>query len=620
MLVTTPIRPIPTGFPPIGSLSIINFLRKHDVDIDFYHIDALRPSYEDAVKHVIDAQPDVLGISSVVSTAYAYTKKFVKDIKAALPKTIVIVGGSLSASAEVLLRKAQVDLCALGEGEKVMLNVIKRAETTRNPSDFKDISGLVLLNEAGELVNTGYEEQLKKDEIYNFSWDDLEQACNISTYIYPAFTDGKIDPVFERDERSYELARRGKFAASLPSAKGCVAKCTFCHRWDKGIRYIPPEIVRERVQELVTKYDVGFLHIVDENFGTDRRWLKEFCAVMKSFDVLWRVAGMRVNCIDPKRIEMMKDAGCVAILYGMETGSEKILQVMEKKVKLQDNFNAIEWTVSAKQETVVQLVIGMPGENSSTIRETTQFAIFANTLAEWQRPWDISINYAQALPGTPLYEYARRINLVDRSMEGEEAYLMQISDKDASDEDNTLNFTASPYFIHRAWRQYIQLRTAEAYIKKFGKQSYKRMLLADTRYFKRTTSEETGYFNDPKLEVERALITDRTNDQREVEESNEESLPSFWSLIRRRKMGLLLICYPEICSKFTSCLPLLWLLKSLRRTSGFKRTFFEVSEWLSGGLKKRKGSPDHSLRKIVFSEMGSLPEDIKAMDALRKGR
>ena len=76
LIATTPIRPLPTDFPPIGSLSLMNFLRKHGVeDIEFYHIDGNRPDYDEVLAHIRDSAPDVLGISSVVSTAYAYTKK-----------------------------------------------------------------------------------------------------------------------------------------------------------------------------------------------------------------------------------------------------------------------------------------------------------------------------------------------------------------------------------------------------------------------------------------------------------------------------------------------------------------------------------------------------------------
>ena len=81
MLATTPIRPTPTTFPPIGILSVLSHLKRNGIDgAEFYHIDANRPTYEDALTHILAYKPDVLAISSVVSTAYSYTKQLADDI------------------------------------------------------------------------------------------------------------------------------------------------------------------------------------------------------------------------------------------------------------------------------------------------------------------------------------------------------------------------------------------------------------------------------------------------------------------------------------------------------------------------------------------------------------
>ena len=82
LIITTPIRPIPTTYPPLGSLSILTVLKKAGYhDVEFYNIDYLRPKYADAVAHIKARKPDILGISAVVSTAYAYSKKLSLDIK-----------------------------------------------------------------------------------------------------------------------------------------------------------------------------------------------------------------------------------------------------------------------------------------------------------------------------------------------------------------------------------------------------------------------------------------------------------------------------------------------------------------------------------------------------------
>ena len=106
LIVTTPIRPIPTDFPPYGSLSVMTALKKAGFnDTTFFNIDLLRPKYSEVIKYIKETKPDILGISAVVSTAYDFTKKLSIDIKRFLPGTTIILGGNLGASAEIILKK-----------------------------------------------------------------------------------------------------------------------------------------------------------------------------------------------------------------------------------------------------------------------------------------------------------------------------------------------------------------------------------------------------------------------------------------------------------------------------------------------------------------------------------
>src|SRR5438552_3529058 len=110
-ICTTPIRPVPTLYPPFGSLAIIQSLRSIGEEVDFYNIDYFRYSHEEIKAYFAAQQFDIVGISAVVSTAYAYAKYLADLIKTVSPQTVVIVGGNLAASAEILLRKCRVDFC-----------------------------------------------------------------------------------------------------------------------------------------------------------------------------------------------------------------------------------------------------------------------------------------------------------------------------------------------------------------------------------------------------------------------------------------------------------------------------------------------------------------------------
>ncbi len=96
MIVTTPLRPIASSFPPIGSLNIISYARKHGFDdIEFYNIDEFRPDFDDVIEFIRRASPDVLGISAVVSTSYEYTKRLSLEVKKILPETLICISSDL---------------------------------------------------------------------------------------------------------------------------------------------------------------------------------------------------------------------------------------------------------------------------------------------------------------------------------------------------------------------------------------------------------------------------------------------------------------------------------------------------------------------------------------------
>jgi anaerobic magnesium-protoporphyrin IX monomethyl ester cyclase len=454
VICTTPIRPEPTSFPPFGSMAVIQSLRLAGHDPYFYDIDGLRPTFEETVEFFANQAPDVVGISAVVSTAYAYTKMLVLAIKDALPKTKVIVGGNLAASAELLLRFCKVDACAIGEGERVVVNLIKYWEshsTTTDYSQLQRIKGISYLDKDNEVTFTGYDAPIPADEFLDPDWTILEKYSRIENYI----TDPLNRYEFAQDVRSYEPHRRGKKMATVITAKGCVARCTFCHRWDRGYRHWPVDRIIGKMKYLIDRYDVGFFAWGDENFGSDRRKLDDLLGQLQHLDILYNSAGVRVASVDPDLLKRMQASGCTSIYYGMETGSPRILDIMEKNTNLQRNIDATQWTYDAGLYTIYQMVLGMPGENHQTIKETSQFIQRATEFLPEPPHKRLSINFIQALPGTPVYEYARSTGAIGQSLEEEEEYLNKVSDINAADDSKFLNFTQDPYFSVQAWRRKI---------------------------------------------------------------------------------------------------------------------------------------------------------------------
>ena len=632
VIITTPIRPIPTEYPPIGALSVVKSLEDAGYSsTKFYDIDMLRPSYEEGLNHILDFKPDIVGISAVVSTAYEYTKKLSLEIKEKSPNTSIILGGNLGASAEILLEYTGIDFVVVGEGNSVIVDFMDTYISEDLLKSYTNVPGLVFLDESQALINTGYADQISKEKIYDIDWKILEDHSKIESFFVPATKSIIAQSTFRYDKRSKEEHRQNKTIGTLVASKGCVAKCTFCHRWDKGIRYIPIEVLRTRIEKIIKEYNVGFITFGDENFGSHHGWLSEFCEMIKSFDILWRVSGMRVNRVDPEHLVMMKEAGCSAVYFGMETGSAKMLEIMEKKVKLEDNYNAMQWIVDAGLHTTIQLVLGMPGEDKYTIRETGEFVKFSAMLSKDNNPLDLSINYAQALPGTPLYEFARKKQLIGTDSFSEEKYLLMISDRDSSDEATTLNFTGIPQVISESWRPYLIAVAASAYIEKFGRKNYIKQLQL-SHYFEVLNDEDTnfskesGYFNFPKEKIDLRGTTDSTNETWAPMTMKDGQLPSFWKIVSQKQWRVLFVVYPMTIYHLRFFLPMLVLFYAfVREDASYAGGMLkEYILWRFNKIFRRsmfdEKLEDKSLRKIVKNDLEVISTDLLAMDPLRQGR
>lgn len=621
VITTIPLRGMATDFPPMGSLSVVNSLKRAGfTNTHFYNIDLIRPSFDEVIEHLKKEKPDILGISAVVSTAYKFTKKLSLAVKEALPNTTILLGGNLGASAEVILKKTGVEYLCTGEGEKTAVDFVKRWLTAEKKSDFNEVEGLAFIDDKNDLVITPYPSALPADEVYDIDWSVLEDLGEMSHYIKP-YDSSRIETYFPNDPRKLEPHRKDKSFTILSGSKGCVARCTFCHRWDKGIRYIPVPVVMGRIDYLIDKYNVGFISFGDENFGTDKKWLGEFLEEIKKRDLIWRVSGMRVNCINPEWISKMKEAGCSSILYGMESGSQKILDVMEKVTTAEQNFNTVKWMVENDLFTIIQLVIGMPGETPETIKESVDLTCHFVEQSPNIDPNSLSVNFAQALPGTPLYETARRNGQIGPTLEDEEKYLLGISDRDARDGETHLNFTDYPKLYLEKWHFEICNKTRNAYIKKWGIDAYWNIVLRSNRFRNLDESQslvsnqDTGYFADPARSKEK------------INFKNNLQIPTFWSLIRQNTISSVATFYPRLFWSLRS-FSLLFVVFNVFRKYGLSLTIEMLKEYLIWNLLKLFGLKPpqnqieyNSLRKLL--KKGFFPEilgDDPAMAGLRKGR
>lgn len=399
-------------------------------DCEFLDIDMLAPDDQELFDYFQTINPDIIGISAVTSGAYANTKQIAAIAKKACPSAFIVLGGSLAASANVILRKTAVDMCVVGDGEIAwlkLLNFFKERGFSADRDPLNAIRGLSFLSKSGELIFTGYGEKLSQDEMnLTADYEILRSGLRgKDELLQNYFREGRYCSWFRHSPRAHEPGRRPNIA-SMNTAKGCVAKCTFCQRATKGYRRSRIDIIEDSLVYLINNHDVGFLHVTDENFGSDVEQSMAFARLMRKHDVLWAATGVRCDSVTREIIKSYSENNCVALKFGVESGSQKILNVMEKKFTKEQVKRAVCWCAEFKLYSPLAIMFGMPGETIETAKETGRFIAEMALGSDGAPKNDGDVFYAIPFPGTPLYEYGQQIGVIGKSVDEEEQFLMDL--------------------------------------------------------------------------------------------------------------------------------------------------------------------------------------------------
>jgi hypothetical protein len=306
-----------------------------------------------------------------------------------------------------------------------------------------------------------------------------------------------------------------------------------------------------------------------------------------------------------------------------------MLDVMEKKIMVSQNIDALKWTSEAGLDTVVQLVIGMPGESTKTIRETISFLkAISSDIGQWKNcspSESISINYAQALPGTPLYEWARERGFIGFDLDGEELYLQKISDTDAYSTDHFVNYTGYPMLWVAMWRPWI-LAELDAYHYSsniaFGEKKNITLLQVIRYYIGLVVIRiNKGWLNDTLIarSIKNIFSLNSEINNRNQKKYDYITDSGYFNINKGVKFSPLLM---NAWSK-KLFLPLLSLAMALERAKNFNdflKLLYEYNKWvLIGGNNRENNLPSISLRRVLKVEAVKVNSD-DLMSQLRAGR
>ncbi|MBW2107572.1 MAG: B12-binding domain-containing radical SAM protein [Deltaproteobacteria bacterium] len=391
LLINAPIRlEAKPNCIPYGLAAIASVLREAGFEVEIYDLNARRPAKDEIRKELERKTWDVVGMSGLITT-YGFQCWLSGVLKELNPDGLVVSGGGLAtSSSDLLFENSRIDVAVIGEGEQTMPALCR---TVERGGDLGSVRGL-RFRKNGRIVETPKRPNIKDLDTIPFpAWDLLPMEIYLANPIWG--NAAKNSSGFKKDiavNRSMNVI----------SSRGCPFSCRYCYHLfgASSYRCRSAENVFEEVCALVDHYHVDFVGFVDDNMMAHVPRLLDFCRMMEKggVPVRWGCHG-RVTSAKPEVLEKMAAAGCVWIGYGIESGSQKMLDAMNKKATVAQARQAILNTRRAGIYANTTFIFGYPGETRETIQQTVQF----------KRELGIACGsfFATPYPGTVLYEQIR---------------------------------------------------------------------------------------------------------------------------------------------------------------------------------------------------------------------
>ncbi|MGZ3882555.1 MAG: B12-binding domain-containing radical SAM protein, partial [Flavisolibacter sp.] len=292
---------------------------------------------------------------------------------------LLVAGGALpTTEPEAFLEK--FDVAVVGEGEQTMLELVNQF---MNGGDFSQVKGIV------------YHEKIT-DQIKRTPQRGLNEDLN--TFPNPS------RELFDNNAyKKYYSKKFGYTTTAVMSSRGCPFSCDFCSKpvFGNAFRARAASNVADEIEEVIS---LGYSRVwfADDCFTLDRERLIGICdeIIKRGLKIGWECLS-RVDTLDSVTVNKMKQAGCLRMFFGVESGNDSILALMKKQITTKQVRKALFLCKDNGIKAGAFFIVGYPGENDKTVLETIKFAS--------SLPIDyLSFTMPYPIPGTPLYERISR--------------------------------------------------------------------------------------------------------------------------------------------------------------------------------------------------------------------
>lgn len=373
-------------YPPLGLLYISAFLEKNGIDNEIF--DSTFYSKVELYSFINVNKPTFLGVYVNLMTKINVLEliKYVKENKNLIGTKIILGGPDVKYNSENLL-KAGADFIVVGEGEETTLKLIQTLEEKRY-EDLKDINGIVFKNYKNEIVKTQEREKIK----------------NIDRLPFPNRSKISFKKYFKVWEDNH-----GSNSIAISTMRGCPYTCKWCSRAVYGLSYrrFSPIRTIEEIQHLKEEFNPDSFWFVDDVFTISHKWLKGFSNLLNKNNIKIKYECItRSDRLNEEVILLLKESGCFRVWIGAESGSQKVIDLMDRRVDVDNVKKMIKLSKKYGIEAGTFIMLGYPGETEEDINQTIEHLKDSN-------PDHFTITIAYPIRGTELYEEVENLKLKD---------------------------------------------------------------------------------------------------------------------------------------------------------------------------------------------------------------
>lgn len=400
------------GVPPLALAYLGSFLRKNHHEV--VYIDAFgekinvfsKTDYDnvlvnglsiDEIIFRIPRDTDLIGISCMFSNEWFFIENLIKYIKRTFPHIKIVIGGEHATAdfSHILKTVREVDFVILGEGEVKLLNLIHSLE---KQVPLKDFSGVAFLDpKTNEVVHHNNVPRLK--DINQITWPDWN-GIPLELYL----------------EKGLGMAAQNKRSYPTLASRGCPYKCTFCSSPNMWGTLWTARDIDDLINELkfaIRTYQINHIEFYDLTAIININWIKSFCQRMidEKLDVTWSLpSGTRSEVLTLEVLKLLKKSGCTKLTYAPESGSEKMLVAIKKKINLDKMGRSIKNAVDVGIIVKINIIFGFPDQDFSDVFHTF---IFLFKLALYG-VHDVTCFSFSPYPGSELFERLVKENKIVR--------------------------------------------------------------------------------------------------------------------------------------------------------------------------------------------------------------